>query len=132
MNKSVTKKSNNAAAKKKKQLTAGVAHINASFNNTIVSISDMQGDVIAWSSSGSNAFKGSKKSTPYAAQVTAEKAIRKAMEFGLKTVFVKIAGPGAGRDSAIRAIANLVTVTAIKDVTPVPHNGCRPRKQRRM
>lgn len=132
MNKSVAKKNNNSISTKKKQLTSGIAYINASFNNTIVSISDMQGDVVAWSSSGSNAFKGSKKSTPYAAQVTAEKAIRKAMEFGLKTVFVKISGPGAGRDSAIRAIANLVIVTAIKDVTPVPHNGCRPRKQRRM
>jgi len=133
MNKNLGKKSTSATAvKKKKQLTSGIAHINASFNNTIVSISDMQGDVVAWSSSGSNSFKGSKKSTPYAAQVTAEKAIKKAMEFGLKTVFIKISGPGAGRDSAIRGIANLVIVTAIRDITPVPHNGCRPRKQRRM
>ena len=133
MNKVMAKKgAASTAAKKKKHLTAGIAHINASFNNTIVSITDMQGDVVAWSSSGSNAFKGSKKSTPYAAQVTAEKAVKKAMEYGLKTVFVKINGPGNGRESAMRAISHLVTVTSIKDVTPVPHNGCRPRKQRRM
>lgn len=131
MNKNIGKKST-LAAKKKKQVIAGVAHINASFNNTIVSISNMQGDVIAWSSSGSNSFEGSKKATPHAAQVTAEKAIKKAMEWGLKTVFIKVSGPGVGRDAAIRAIANLVIVTAIKDITPVPHNGCRPRKQRRM
>lgn len=131
MNKNIAKKGSSVAAKRKRHVAAGVAHICASFNNTIISITDPHGDVIAWYSSGIS-FKGSKKSTPYAAQVTAEEAVKKAMEFGLKTVLIKISGPGAGRDSAIRAIANLVTVTAICDVTPVPHNGCRPRKLRRM
>lgn len=131
MKKNISRSAGSSAIKKRKQISSGVACISATFNNTIVSISDAQGAVIAWSSAGSS-FKGSKKSTPYAAQVTAEKAMKKAMEFGLKTVFVKVSGPGAGRDSAIRAIANLVIVTAIRDVTPVAHNGCRPRKQRRM
>ena len=121
-----------ASSKKKKMVAAGIAHISASFNNTIVSISDMQGEVLAWSSAGSNGFKGSKKSTPYAAQITAEKAAKKAIDFGLKTVSVKVTGPGSGRDSAIRALANDFTITVIKDTTPVPHNGCKPRKERRM
>jgi small subunit ribosomal protein S11 len=121
-----------SSSKKKRQISSGVVHINSSFNNTIVTVSDAQGDVITWSSAGGNNFKGSKKSTPYAAQVTAEKAVRSAKEFGLKTASIKILGPGAGRDSAIRAVANLIIVTGIKDVTPVPHNGCKPRKQRRM
>lgn len=126
-------KKNLSSVKKKKNVPAGVVHINASFNNTIVTVSDLLGNTIAWSSSGSNNFKGSKKSTPYAAQVAADKAVKKAMvDCGLKTVYIKITGPGAGRDSAIRAVAVLVTVTAIKDITPIPHNGCRPRKQRRM
>jgi small subunit ribosomal protein S11 len=118
--------------KKKKMVAAGIAHVSASFNNIIVSISDMQGEVIVWSSAGSNGFKGSKKSTPYAAQITAEKAAKKALEFGLKTIAVRVTGPGSGRDSAIRALANDFTITLIKDTTPVPHNGCKPRKLRRM
>ena len=129
MNSTVKKKT---STKKRKVVAAGVAHVNASFNNTIVSISDVQGEVLAWSSAGSNGFKGSKKSTPYAAQITAEKAAKKAIEFGLKTIYVKVTGPGSGRDSAIRALANDFTITAIKDTTPVPHNGCKPRKERRM
>jgi len=123
---------NKASAKKKKLVASGIAHINATFNNTIVSITDMQGEVLVWSSSGSNGFKGSKKSTPYAAQVTAEKAAKKAIEFGLKTISVRVTGPGSGRDSAIRALDSDFTITMIKDTTPVPHNGCRPRKKRRM
>lgn len=120
-------------AKRKRNVVVGVAHINTSFNNTIVTISDMQGDVLSWSSSGSNGFSGSKKSYPYAAQITAEKAATAAMAFGLKTVSVKVKGPGSGRDTAIRALASAgLTVTVIKDITPVPHNGCRPPKRRRV
>ncbi len=119
--------------KKKRNVIVGVAHINTSFNNTIVTISDLQGDVLAWSSAGANGFSGSKKSYPYAAQITAEKAAVKAMSYGLKTVSVKVQGPGSGRDTAIRALATAgLTVTMIKDVTPVPHNGCRPAKRRRV
>jgi small subunit ribosomal protein S11 len=122
-----------APSKRKKSVVVGVVHISASFNNTIVSISDMQGDVIAWSSSGANSFKGSRKSTPYAAQMTAEKAAGKAMEFGLKTVSVEIKGPGSGREAAVRALVTAgLTVISIKDVTPIPHNGCRPPKLRRV
>lgn len=119
--------------KRKKTVVVGVAHICASFNNTMVSITDMQGDVIAWSSSGENAFKGSRKSTPYAAQITAEKAASKAMEMGLKTVSVEMKGPGSGKEAAVRAlVAAGLTVISIKDVTPIPHNGCRPPKSRRV
>jgi small subunit ribosomal protein S11 len=122
-----------ASAKKKRMVVVGVVHIAATFNNTIVTITDMQGDVIASSSAGVNGFKGSRKSTPYAAQVTAEKAANKAIEFGLKTVTVKVLGPGTGRESAVRALANAgLTVTSIKDITPVAHNGCRPPKRRRV
>ena len=121
------------AAKKKKILTAGVVSISATFNNTIVTISDSQGDAVVWSSAGANGFKGSRKSTPYAAQVTAEKAALKAMELGLKTVYVKIQGPGAGRESAVRGLTNVgLTITSINDITPVPHNGCRAPKRRRV
>lgn len=119
--------------KKKRAVVVGVVHIAATFNNTTVTISDMQGDVFASSSAGANGFKGSRKSTPYAAQLTAEKAAQKAMECGLKTVSVKIKGPGTGRESAVRALTSAgLTVTSIKDVTPVPHNGCRPPKRRRV
>lgn len=123
-----------SASKRKRNVAVGVAHILATFNNTIVTISDLQGDVISWSSSGCNGFKGSRKSTPYAAQVTAENAARQAMNnYGLKTISVEIAGPGTGRESAIRALASIgLNVTTIKDITPVPHNGCRPRKKRRV
>ena len=111
----------------------GFAHIQASFNNTVITITDAEGNVIAWSSAGGIGFKGSRKSTPYAAQVTAEDAGKKAMEHGMKTVAVEVKGPGAGRESALRALQSVgFIVTSIKDVTPVPHNGCRPPKRRRV
>lgn len=129
------KKDEGARVKKRerKNISTGVVHVNASFNNTIVTITDMQGNTISWSSAGAHGFKGSRKSTPYAAQVTADAAARKAQEHGLKTVLVEVKGPGTGRESALRALqaAGLV-VTTIKDVTPVPHNGCRPPKRRRV
>src|SRR6201997_2699785 len=118
--------------KERKNITSGVAHVNASFNNTIITITDAQGNTIAWSSSGSQGFKGSRKSTPYAAQVAADSAARKAMEHGVKTLEVEVKGPGSGRESALRALqAAGFTITSIKDVTPIPHNGCRPPKRRR-
>jgi len=123
--------------KQKKKITRtvahGVAHILASFNNTIVSITDLQGNVLCWSSTGTVGFKGSKKSTPYAAGMAAENAARKAKDFGMREVEVYIKGPGAGRESAIRSIQGAgLSVRAIKDVTPIPHNGCRPPKRRRV
>ena len=119
--------------RERKNITAGVAHVNASFNNTMITITDAQGNAIAWSSSGSNGFKGSRKSTPFAAQVAAEDAAKKAMEHGMRTLEVEVAGPGSGRESALRALqAAGFTVTSIRDVTPIPHNGCRPRKRRRV
>jgi small subunit ribosomal protein S11 len=123
----------NSSTKKRQNIAVGIAHISATFNNTIVTISDMQGSVIAWSSAGCNGFKGSRKSTPYAAQVTAETAAKKAQGFGMKTISVKIQGPGGGRDSSIRGlIATGLNLTTIKDITPVPHNGVRPPKRRRV
>jgi small subunit ribosomal protein S11 len=125
-----------AAAPKKrdrKNIPVGVAHVNASFNNTIVTITDVKGNAIAWSSAGANGFKGSRKSTPYAAQVAAEIAGRKARDHGMQTVEVMVKGPGSGRESALRALSAVgFTITAIRDVTPIPHNGCRPRKRRRV
>jgi small subunit ribosomal protein S11 len=119
--------------KERKNITTGVAHVNASFNNTIVTITDTQGNSVAWSSAGGNGFKGSRKSTPYAAQVTAEDAGKKAQEHGIKTLAVLVKGPGAGRESALRALQAVgFMITSIKDVTPVPHNGCRPPKKRRV
>lgn len=119
--------------KKIKHLARGVAHIAASFNNTIITITDAAGNTLVWESAGSAGFKGSKKSTPFAAQVASEKAAKKAMEYGMKDVEVYIKGPGAGRESAIRALqATGLHVTAIHDITPVPHNGCRPPKKRRV
>ncbi len=116
-----------------KNITSGVAHILATFNNTIVTISDRQGNVVVWSSCGSVGFKGSKKSTPFAAQIAAKNAAKKALEHGLKDVEVFVKGPGSGRESAIRAIqAAGLRISAIKDVTPIPHNGCRPPKRRRV
>jgi len=121
------------AASKRKNVIIGIAHISATFNNTIVTISDVQGSVIAWSSAGCNGFKGSRKSTPYAAQVTAECAAKKATEVGMKTVSINIQGPGNGRDSAVRGlISSGLNVTSIKDITPIPHNGVRPPKKRRV
>jgi small subunit ribosomal protein S11 len=119
--------------RERKNIASGVVHVNASFNNTMVTITDAQGNTIAWSSSGTMGFKGSRKSTPYAAQMAAEDAVRKASEHGMRTVEVEVSGPGAGRESALRALqANGLTVTSIRDVTPIPHNGCRPRKRRRV
>jgi small subunit ribosomal protein S11 len=119
--------------KVKKNVPVGVAHIYSSFNNTIVSITDPAGNVVSWSSSGCNGFKGSRKSTPFAAQVAGENAARKAREAGLKSVSVLVKGPGAGRESALRALhLSGIQVTNIKDITPVPHNGCRARKTRRV
>jgi small subunit ribosomal protein S11 len=119
--------------KEKKNITDGIAHIQSTFNNTIVTITDLSGNVIAWSSSGLQGFKGSRKSTPFAAQMAAEDVVRKAKEQGMRRVQVYIKGPGAGRESALRSlqIAGL-TITLIRDVTPVPHNGCRPPKRRRV
>jgi small subunit ribosomal protein S11 len=119
--------------REKKNITVGVAHVNSTFNNTIIAITDLQGAVVAWSSAGVHGFKGSRKSTPYAAQVTAEHAGRLAQEHGIKTLAVEVKGPGSGRESALRALQSVgFTITAIRDVTPIPHNGCRPRKRRRV
>jgi small subunit ribosomal protein S11 len=119
--------------RERKNITSGVAHVNASFNNTMITITDAQGNTIAWSSAGSQGFKGSRKSTPYAAQVAADTAARKAMEHGVKILEVEVKGPGSGRESALRALqAAGFTITSIKDVTPIPHNGCRPPKRRRV
>ena len=122
-----------AKKKDKKNVPIGVAHVNATFNNTIITITDPFGNTVAWSSSGANGFKGSRKSTPYAAQVAAEVAGRKAQEHGMRTVEVLVKGPGAGRESALRALTAVgFIVTSIKDITPVPHNGCRAPKRRRV
>ncbi len=117
----------------RKNVVAGVAHINSTFNNTLVTITDTNGNAIAWSSCGAKGFKGARKSTPYAAQVAADDAARKAMEHGMKSVDIIVMGPGSGRESAIRAFNAVgLVVTSIKDVTPLPHNGCRARKRRRV
>ena len=119
--------------REKKNITSGVAHVNASFNNTMITITDAQGNAISWSSAGTMGFKGSRKSTQYAAQVAAEDAGRKAAEHGMKTLEAEVSGPGSGRESALRALQAVgFHVTAIRDVTPIPHNGCRPRKRRRV
>ena len=119
--------------RERKNITSGVAHVSATFNNTMITITDAQGNAIAWSSAGAQGFKGSRKSTPFAAQLAAENAARKAMEHGMKTLEVFVKGPGSGRESALRALqAAGFTVTSICDVTPIPHNGCRPRKRRRV
>ena len=117
----------------RKNVQTGVVHITSTFNNTIVTITDVAGNVIAWSTAGRRGFKGSRKSTPFAAQMAAEDAARKAQEHGMKTVSIRVKGPGSGREAAMRAINNIgFRVTAIRDVTPIPHNGCRPRKRRRV
>ena len=119
--------------KEKKNVVVGVAHVAATFNNTIITITDQQGNAISWSSSGMMGFKGSRKSTPYAAQVAAEDAGKKAVEHGMRTLEVEVSGPGSGRESALRALQAIgLTVTSIRDVTPIPHNGCRPPKRRRV
>jgi small subunit ribosomal protein S11 len=119
--------------KEKKNIVVGVAHVSATFNNTIITITDPQGNAISWASAGALGFKGSRKSTPYAAQVAAEEAAKKAIEHGLRTLEVEVSGPGSGRESALRAFQTVgLNVTAIRDVTPIPHNGCRPPKRRRV
>lgn len=121
------------ARRERKNITNGVAHINSSFNNTKVLISDMQGNAISWSTSGHMGFKGSRKSTPYASQLAADDAGKKAQEHGVKTLEVQVQGPGSGRESALRALAALgFNITSIRDVTPLAHNGCRPPKRRRV
>ena len=119
--------------RERKNITSGVAHVNATFNNTMITITDAQGNTIAWSSAGSQGFKGSRKSTPYAAQIAGEDAGKKAMDHGMKTLEVQVKGPGSGRESALRALQAVgFAITSIQDVTPIPHNGCRPRKRRRV
>jgi small subunit ribosomal protein S11 len=119
--------------RERKNITSGVAHVSATFNNTMVTITDAQGNAIAWSSAGAQGFKGSRKSTPFAAQVASEVAGRAAMEQGIKNLDVEIRGPGPGRESSVRALAALgIRIASISDVTPVPHNGCRPQKRRRI
>ena len=119
--------------RERKNISSGVAHVVATFNNTMITITDAQGNAISWSSAGAQGFKGSRKSTPFAAQVAAENAGRKAMEHGMQTLEVNVKGPGSGRESALRALQAVgFTVTNIRDVTPIPHNGCRPRKSRRV
>ena len=119
--------------RERKNITHGIAHIKSSFNNTIVTISDQQGNTLAWASSGNVGFKGSRKSTPFAAQLAAETVARRAMEHGVRKVDVVVKGPGSGRETAIRTIQNTgIEVVGIKDVTPIPHNGCRPPKRRRV
>ena len=119
--------------REKKTITSGVAHVNASFNNTMITITDAQGNTIAWSSAGTKGFKGSRKSTPFAAQLAAEDAAHKAMEHGMRSLSVFVKGPGSGRESALRALASTgFKITLIRDLTPIPHNGCRPPKRRRV
>ena len=133
----MAKASNSAAArvrkKVKRNIVEGVVHVHASFNNTIITITDRQGNALTWATSGGAGFKGSRKSTPFAAQVAAEAAGKVAQEYGIKTLEVKIKGPGPGRESAVRALNNLgIRITQIQDITPIPHNGCRPPKRRRI
>jgi small subunit ribosomal protein S11 len=129
----MAKASTRVRRRERKNITSGVAHVNATFNNTMITITDAQGNTIAWSSAGSQGFKGSRKSTPYAAQMAGEDAGNKAMEHGMKTLEVQVKGPGSGRESALRALQSVgFTITTIQDVTSIPHNGCRPRKRRRV
>ncbi|PHZ83541.1 30S ribosomal protein S11 [Paremcibacter congregatus] len=119
--------------RERKNITNGVAHVNSTFNNTIITITDAQGNAISWSTAGAMGFKGSRKSTPYAAQMAAEDAGKKAQEHGMKTLEVEVKGPGSGRESALRALQSIgFTISTIRDVTPIPHNGCRPPKRRRV
>ncbi|MBR2124816.1 MAG: 30S ribosomal protein S11 [Acetobacter sp.] len=119
--------------KERKNIVSGVAHVLSTFNNTMITISDAHGNAISWSSAGTQGFKGSRKSTPYAAQVAAEDAGRKAREHGMQTLEVEVSGPGSGRESALRALQAMgFSITSIRDMTPIPHNGCRPRKRRRV
>ncbi len=127
----MAKEATRVRRRERKNIVSGVAHVNSTFNNTMITITDAQGNTISWSSAGTMGFKGSRKSTPFAAQIAAEDAVRKASEHGMRTLEVEVSGPGSGRESALRAIqAAGFTVTSIRDVTPIPHNGCRPRKRR--
>jgi small subunit ribosomal protein S11 len=129
----MAKPSSGAKKKIKKVVTDGVAHIHASFNNTIITISDRQGNVLSWATAGGSGFRGSRKSTPFAAQVAADRAGNAAKDYGLKNLDVNVKGPGPGRESAVRALNNAgFKITSINDVTPIPHNGCRPPKKRRV
>ena len=129
----MAKESTRVKKRERKNIVTGVAHVAASFNNTMITITDAQGNTISWSSAGTMGFKGSRKSTPYAAQVAAEDVSKKAQEHGMRTLEVEVAGPGSGRESALRALqAAGFMITSIRDVTPIPHNGCRPRKRRRV
>jgi len=122
-----------AKKKTKKNIQTGIAHVQATFNNTIITITDSTGNVVSWSSAGTAGFKGSRRSTPFAAQVAAEDAVKKAMEHGLRSVSILVKGPGSGREAAMRAIQSAgLKVTMVRDVTPIPHNGCRPPKRRRI
>ena len=126
-------KASKTKKKVKKNIVSGIAHINSTFNNTIITITDNTGNTISWSSSGNKGFKGSRKSTPFAAQLAAEEAGKKAMEHGMKNIEVVVKGPGNGRESAIRALNSTgLSISIIKDITPIPHNGCRPPKRRRV
>jgi len=119
--------------RERKNISSGIAHVNSSFNNTMITITDVQGNAISWSSAGAMGFKGSRKSTPYAAQVAGEDAGKKAMDHGIQTLEVNVRGPGSGRESALRALQAIgITITSIRDTTPIPHNGCRPPKRRRV
>ena len=129
----MAKEATRVRKRERKNITSGIAHVNSTFNNTMITITDVQGNTIAWSSAGAMGFKGSRKSTPYAAQMAAEAAARKAQDHGMRTLEVEVSGPGSGRESALRALQAVgFYVTAIRDVTPIPHNGCRPRKRRRV
>ncbi len=127
------KEKRSSKKREKRTVSHGVAHVHASFNNTMVSISDPEGNVLTWSSAGRSGFKGSRKGTPFAAQVAAQNAGHQARDFGVRTVDVQVKGPGGGRESAVRALQSTgISIKSIKDVTPIPHNGCRPRKRRRV
>jgi len=129
----MAKEASRIKRKDKKNITNGVAHVNATFNNTMITITDVQGNTVCWSSAGGMGFKGSRKSTPYAAQMAAEEAGKKAQEHGMKTLEVEVKGPGSGRESALRALQAVgLIITSIRDVTTIPHNGCRPPKRRRV
>lgn len=129
----MAKKEQRVRRRERKNITNGVAHVQSTFNNTMITITDVQGNAISWSTAGGMGFKGSRKSTPYAAQVAAEDAGRKAQEHGVKMLEVRVKGPGSGRESALRALQAVgFTISSIRDVTPIPHNGCRPRKRRRV
>jgi len=129
----VVEKKSKTRSKSKRKVTSGIAHIVSSFNNTIITISDDNGNALAWSSAGHKGFKGSRKSTPFAAQIAAEDVGNKVKEHGIKSLRVEVSGPGSGRESALRSLQSIgYIITSIKDVTPIPHNGCRPRKRRRV